>query len=73
MALELLSLLCTFENSKKCDEISFDPESFLGLVYMGKNASPARPGLTSEVNFSDCLYEIFSPHLAAPGLTGEVE
>ena len=29
MALELLSLLYTFENSTKCDEISFDPNSFL--------------------------------------------
>ena len=28
MALELLSLLYTFENSTKCDEISFDPDSF---------------------------------------------
>ena len=28
MALELLSLLYTFENSIKCDEISFDPDSF---------------------------------------------
>ena len=29
MALELLSLLCTFKNSANCDEISFDPDSFL--------------------------------------------
>ena len=29
MALELLSVLCTFENSIKCNEISFDPDSFL--------------------------------------------
>ena len=29
MALELLSVLYTFENSTKCDEISFDPHSFL--------------------------------------------
>ena len=29
MAFELLSLLYTFENSTKCDEISFDPDSFL--------------------------------------------
>ena len=28
-ALELLSVLYTFENSTKCDEISFDPHSFL--------------------------------------------
>ena len=28
MALELLSLLYTFENSTKYDEISFDPDSF---------------------------------------------
>ena len=39
MALELLSVLCTFENSTKCNEISFDPESFLenlkGLLEIG--------------------------------------
>ena len=29
MALKLLSLLYTFENSTKCNEISFDPDSFL--------------------------------------------
>ena len=29
MALELLSLLYTFENSTKCDEVSFDPDSSL--------------------------------------------
>ena len=29
MALEVLSLLYTFENSTRCDEISFDPDSFL--------------------------------------------
>ena len=29
MALELLSVLCTSENSTKCKEISFDPHSFL--------------------------------------------
>ena len=29
MALELLSVLCMFENSTKCDEILFDPDSFL--------------------------------------------
>ena len=29
MAVELLSLLYTFENSTKRDEISFDPDSFL--------------------------------------------
>ena len=28
MALELLSVLRTFENSTKCNEISFDPDSF---------------------------------------------
>ena len=28
MALELLSVLCTFENPTKCNEISFDPDSF---------------------------------------------
>ena len=28
MALELLSFLFTFENSTKCNEISFDPHSF---------------------------------------------
>ena len=29
MVLELLSLLYAFESSKKYDEISFDPDSFL--------------------------------------------
>ena len=29
MALEFLSSLYTFKNSTKCDEISFDPHSFL--------------------------------------------
>ena len=29
MALELLSLLYTFENPTKCDEILLDPDSFL--------------------------------------------
>ena len=29
MALDLLSVLCTFDNSTKCNEISFDPDSFL--------------------------------------------
>ena len=29
MALELLALLYTFEHSTKCDEISFDQDSFL--------------------------------------------
>ena len=29
MALDLLSVLYTFENSTKCDEISFDPHSVL--------------------------------------------
>ena len=29
MALKLLSVLYTFENSTKCDEILFDPHSFL--------------------------------------------
>ena len=28
MALELRSQLCTVENSTKCNEISFDPDSF---------------------------------------------
>ena len=28
MALELRSQLCTFENSTKCNEISFGPHSF---------------------------------------------
>ena len=28
MALELLSALCTFDNSTKCPEITFDPHSF---------------------------------------------
>ena len=28
MALELLSLLCTFENSTKCSKVSFDSDSF---------------------------------------------
>ena len=28
VALESLSLLCTFENSIKCNEISFDTDSF---------------------------------------------
>ena len=28
MALELLSVLCTFKNSIKCNEMSFDPDSF---------------------------------------------
>ena len=28
MALELPTLLFTFENSTKCNEISFDPDSF---------------------------------------------
>ena len=31
MALELLSLLYTFENSTKCDEISFEPHSFISF------------------------------------------
>ena len=39
MALELLSLLYTFETSTKCDEISFDPDFFLeslkGLLSVG--------------------------------------
>ena len=29
MLLELLSLLCAFENSTKCSKISFDSDSFL--------------------------------------------
>ena len=29
MALELLSVLCTFENSTKSNEILFDPDYFL--------------------------------------------
>ena len=29
MALDLLSVSYTFEHSTKCDEISFDPNSFL--------------------------------------------
>ena len=29
MALELLLVLYTFDNSTKCNEISFDPHSFL--------------------------------------------
>ena len=29
MALELLSVLCTFENSTKRNEISLDPDSLL--------------------------------------------
>ena len=29
MALELRSVLCKFENSTKCYEISFDPDSIL--------------------------------------------
>ena len=29
MAVGLLSVLCTFENSTKSNEISFDPDSFL--------------------------------------------
>ena len=29
MALDVLLALCTFENSTKCDEISFDLHSFL--------------------------------------------
>ena len=29
MELEHVSLLYTFENSTKCDEISLDPDSFL--------------------------------------------
>ena len=29
MALEFLSVLCTFENSTKCNEIPFDPGSYL--------------------------------------------
>ena len=29
VALELLPVLCIFENSTKCNEISFDPHSFL--------------------------------------------
>ena len=29
MALELLPLLYAFENSTRCDELSFDPDSFL--------------------------------------------
>ena len=34
MALELLSQLCTFENSTKCNKISFDSDSFrIGLFY----------------------------------------
>ena len=28
MALEVQSLLCTFENSTKCNALSFDPDSF---------------------------------------------
>ena len=32
MALEVRSQLCTFENSTKCNEITFDLDSFLGCV-----------------------------------------
>ena len=32
MALEILSVWCTFENSTKCNEISFDPDSFLRIA-----------------------------------------
>ena len=32
MALELLSLLCTFENSSKCMPTSFDSDSFVELL-----------------------------------------
>ena len=32
MALELLSLLSTFEKSTKCNEISFDPHSFFRIA-----------------------------------------
>ena len=32
MALELRSPLCTFENSTKRNQISFDPDSFLELL-----------------------------------------
>ena len=32
MALELLSLLCTFESSTKCSKVSFDGESFFGIA-----------------------------------------
>ena len=28
MALEVLSVLCTFDYSTKCNEVSFDPHSF---------------------------------------------
>ena len=39
MALELLSLLCTFENSTNCNEMSFELHSFLGIA----KRSIARP------------------------------
>ena len=32
MVSELLSVLCTFENSKNCNEISFDADSFLRIT-----------------------------------------
>ena len=32
MAFELLLVLCTIENSAKCNEISFDPDPFLRIA-----------------------------------------
>ena len=32
MALELLSILYTFQNSTKCNEISFDPDYFFRIT-----------------------------------------
>ena len=48
MALELLSALCTFENSTKCNELSFDADSFRSIQKQCQNITlPGEPEKSS--------------------------
>ena len=61
MAFELLSLLCTFENSTDCSILSFDsnhvPRVFLRHTLITKpNEHPGTPGSTMPKNGQICSY-----------------
>ena len=46
MILDLLSLLCTFENSTKCSKISFDPDSFHNSYEVHFMSGKEKPRIT---------------------------
>ena len=62
MGFDLLSVLCTFENSTKCDEISFNPHSFNFSIHFTKNSKFYKKGTMTVISVSQYCWTRTAEH-----------